>query len=143
MDMNDVCRGLLLVSLAACSMLPRAPVATASRSCASGDTLTLLGLGQAPRVATATGETFAQGKPWYRANEAITHRGRRYVKFGYALGTGAPTSGSSGEKAFRAGEYDGVPVYARPPLEPYARFIYVQLNEACQFQPYAEVAEVR
>jgi hypothetical protein len=46
-------------------------------------------------------------------------------------------------EAVYCGEYDGVPIYARPPLEPYPRFIFVQLDRAGQFQPYAEVSEVR
>jgi hypothetical protein len=149
-----------LIVLAACAT-PAAgdavptPSHSPAQECGSGDigsgrptiemsdTLVLVGLGEQPDVAPAPDTLhFAAGKAWYASNEVITFRGKRYAKFGWALGARPPRAGEQDNRVVRTGEYDGVPVFGVPPLEPYPRRIVIRLN-ACQFQPYAEVSEVR
>lgn len=108
------------------------------------DTILVFGLGPQPDVRPAQDTTgYAYGKRWYVENEVITVRGKRYAKFGWPMGARQLQPDAPGERAIRIGEHDGVPVYGRPPLEPYPRFILVRLNAACRFQPYAEVSEVQ
>jgi hypothetical protein len=139
---------------AASNALPP-PLHSPAQECGSGnidsgrrevklpDTLVLVGLGEQSEVAPAPDTLhFAARKAWYASNEVITFRGRRYAKFGWALGARPPQAGEQDNRVVRTGEYDGVPVFGVPPLEPYPRRIVIRLN-ACQFQPYAEVSEVR
>lgn len=111
---------------------------------ASTDTILVFGLGPQPEVRPAPDTIgYAYGKRWYEQNEVITVRGKRYAKFGWAMGAHQLRPDVHGERVIRIGEHDGVPVYGRPPLEPYPRFILVRLNAECQLQPYAEVSEVQ
>lgn len=160
--LRTLCAVLSVVPLACASHAGtgccRPPPATPEKACVTGtvshgdsaaqpastDTILAFGLGPQPEIRPAPDMiTYAYGKRWYEQNEVITVRGKRYAKFGWAMGARRLRPDAPGERVIRIGEHDGVPVYGRPPLEPYPRFILVRLNAECQFQPYAEVSEVQ
>jgi|GEM_PF-2995937 len=120
--------------------LPCEPTDRTSRA----DTLVLFGLDPLPLDGPPPDSAgFAAGKPWFVDNRVIPFQGRRYGKFGLPLGPRPSQPGQRPVRAVLVGEYDGVPVYGQPPVEPYPRFILVRLDANGRFQPYAEVSEIR
>ncbi len=113
--------------------------------CASqADTLILFGLGPSPLDGPYPDDAgFAAGKPWFIDDQVISFQGRRYAKFGWPMGPRPSRPGQQPVRAVLVGEYDGVPVYGQPPVEPYPRFILVRLDADGRFQPYAEASEVQ
>jgi hypothetical protein len=93
----------------------------------TGDTTTMDGrrFGEA----YPTGAQYAASAPWYINNEPVTFNGRRYVKYGLprVLGTTEIT---------RAGELQGVPVFAETGGATPPEVIYVPVRPGCEFQPY-------
>jgi hypothetical protein len=95
----------------------------------TGDTLTVDSL-PISQVAPLTGE-YASVAGWYVANEAITFRGHRYVKYGVPLVMGV-------REVARIGEYQKVGVYAeRADTASVSRVFYLPSRPGCEFQPYA------
>lgn len=117
---------------------------TADLPASGGDTVFLYSLGKRPTIAPSAAEDeLGAMKRWYVEDRVICFGGDRYAKFGWALGTRPREPGQSADTAVFAGTYDGVPVYAGRVPGLSKRILYVKLNDAGQYQPYAEVAALR
>lgn len=76
-----------------------------------------------------TDSTYALNAQWYRNNETIVFRSRRYVKYGLPrfLGTTDVTA---------VGSVGPVTVFAESPDRPVLEVIYIPVQPGCEFQPY-------
>lgn len=110
------------------------------------DTLRFLSApGAAPTSRDEPGqEAYAADKEWFLENGRISLLGEYYVKFGLP-NTVRPLADNEQrpEALHYVGEYDGVAAYADPAKMPKAWELFLKLGPGCQFQPYAEVSEVR
>jgi hypothetical protein len=76
-----------------------------------------------------TGSEYASGTTWYRNNETLVIRSKKFVKYGLPriLGTG---------EIARAAEYKGVGVYVEAGIKEVPEIIYIPVRSGCEFQPY-------
>ncbi|HTM93806.1 MAG TPA: hypothetical protein VL095_15395 [Flavisolibacter sp.] len=76
-----------------------------------------------------TGNEYASGTSWYKNNEALVIRSRKFVKYGLPriLGTA---------DIARAAEYKGVGVYVEAGIKGVPEVIYIPVRSGCEFQPY-------
>ncbi len=92
----------------------------------------------------AAGREYAAEKEWYRRSESLRLFDDVYVKFG--LPREAETivlDNKWPDELVFVGTYDGVPMYASRVATPRPQFLYLPLNERCDFQKYAQGALVR
>jgi hypothetical protein len=86
--------------------------------------------GQAFRTAyPSTTPPYAAGATWFIANEPVTFQNRRFVKFGLPRILGVT-------EVARAGEVNGVPVFAETGMTTRPDVIYIPVRPGCEFQPY-------
>jgi hypothetical protein len=94
---------------------------------ATGDTMAVDG--RPIREAYPTDSRYAAGATWFINNDPVTFNGRRYVKYGLPRVLGAT-------EVTRAGDVQGVGVFAEAGAGATAEVIYLPVRPGCEFQPY-------
>lgn len=96
----------------------------------TGDTVVVLNGERRPLAEVrAPAPTFAEGRPFFIANEAIPFGGRRYVPFGL------PRPVAPGELR-RVGDYEGIGVFVEADAVGLPSVLYLPARPDCEYQPY-------